>query len=467
MRSILLLLALAGADPEQITQPQLIIARNLPTVVPIAIWFDDQPADQAWVAFLDRWRLIFDANGDGMLQVTEAGRIPPLTNASGGVIRFDDKSADADNDGLVGRDEILAYYRDCEISAIQTLAPQNDVAGIRVSDTLWRLLDIDRDDKLSQGEMAAAPRLLNRWDVNEDECLSFEELSPGAATASLPDPGISWRRDSRPAFDAADTVDLPVSLNSLANLQNLRPRRNMPSGLKMIDRERLRLDLPGVRITVLLEESSVQRIIAAQQYLLGEINLVRGDRPAIDLATIHTDPNLDWLASFVPAADRDGDKQLTEAELKSIVGLLADGAAAQVALSAMFRGRNLFDYFDTNSDNQLDLRELNAARQLTAPPSDTKHGNRASLALADIPLSVTVRLHRGPMSGRFGRLRMARRHAETSTKGPPPTDLPRWFAAMDRNRDQMLSPVEFLGTPSQFERLDRNADDVVSADELE
>jgi hypothetical protein len=37
---------------------------------------------------------------------------------------------------------------------------------------------------------------------------------------------------------------------------------------------------------------------------------------------------------------------------------------------------------------------------------------------------------------------------------------------MDRNRDQALSPNEFLGTAAQFGKLDRNVDGVITDDEV-
>ena len=38
---------------------------------------------------------------------------------------------------------------------------------------------------------------------------------------------------------------------------------------------------------------------------------------------------------------------------------------------------------------------------------------------------------------------------------------------MDRNRDGDLSPREFLGSRAQFEKLDKDADGLIDADEAE
>ncbi|MDB5348380.1 MAG: hypothetical protein JWP89_6757 [Schlesneria sp.] len=194
--------------------------------------------------------------------------------------------------------------------------------------------------------------------------------------------------------------------------------------------------------------------------------MARGDRRSLDIATIQADPNLEWLVPFVPVADRDGDKQLNEAELKSVIDLLAAGAASQINVTVLFRGYNLFDHLDTNADNQLDLRELTAANRLTSKPGDGIPAGNELLARNDMPLSITVKLYRGPIGGRFGRLRIARPQSEAVAPSLVSTNLPRWFTAMDRNRDQALSPTEFLGTPAQFAQLDRNVDGVISDDDI-
>jgi hypothetical protein len=466
MTAVLLLLALAGAEPEQQAPVRLIIDSTSPAAIQFVISFGNQPAEQAWSEFLDRWRVMFDANGDGLLNATEADNVPALVNSAGNVVRFDVKAVDLDQDGLASRDEIRAYYRSRGLTGIQTLPAQNDASSIQAGATLWKLLDTDRDDKLSQSELKAAPQLLNRWDLNEDECLAFDELPPAPAAEPLPNPTVAWFPANGTLVDGTDIVSVPITLNSLKAPQAADPSKDLTSKLKWLDRQRLRLMLPEATVTVLLSQSSVHRITGAQQYLLGEINMARGDRSSLDIAAIQADPNLEWLVPFIPTADRDSDKQLNEAELKSVIDLLAEGAASQINVTVLFRGHNLFDHLDTNADNQLDLRELNAASRLRSTPGDGAPAGNELLARNDMPLSITVKLHRGPIGGRFGRLRIARSQSEATAPSPLSTDLPRWFTAMDRNHDQALSPNEFIGTVTQFGLLDKNVDGVISDDEV-
>ena len=47
----------------------------------------------------------------------------------------------------------------------------------------------------------------------------------------------------------------------------------------------------------------------------------------------------------------------------------------------------------------------------------------------------------------------------------PKTTGPEWFVRMDRNKDNDLTRVEFPGTDEQFQALDADHDELVSADE--
>ncbi len=50
---------------------------------------------------------------------------------------------------------------------------------------------------------------------------------------------------------------------------------------------------------------------------------------------------------------------------------------------------------------------------------------------------------------------------------PAPAAGPEWFQKMDRNHDGDVSRREFLGPRDQFDRLDRDNDGLIGADEAD
>jgi hypothetical protein len=52
-------------------------------------------------------------------------------------------------------------------------------------------------------------------------------------------------------------------------------------------------------------------------------------------------------------------------------------------------------------------------------------------------------------------------------KAPPTSGPPRWFAAMDRNGDGVLSSREFLGGSADFRRLDTDGDGYATPEEAD
>ena len=240
----------------------------------------------------------------------------------------------------------------------------------------------------------------------------------------------------------------------------------MTVGLERLDGKRLRVRRPTANVVVQLAEGSVQKIIAGQQYLLGEINSSQTAASGFEASQIAEDSSLEWLRPLFKVLDSDRNEKLSESEIKSFVALLAEGAAAQLSIAVTIRGRNLFDLLDANADAQLDLRELNAAKKLINKSTghDVASRHERGLSQEDIPLSLVIDIRRGPISGRFGRLRIATRQIELRKQSAPKV-LPRWFTAMDRNRDQTLSVSEFIGPPRSFQELDRNLDGVITSDE--
>jgi Ca2+-binding EF-hand superfamily protein len=53
------------------------------------------------------------------------------------------------------------------------------------------------------------------------------------------------------------------------------------------------------------------------------------------------------------------------------------------------------------------------------------------------------------------------KHGAAESRKP----VPRWFEASDRNRDGVISPSEFVGSPEAFQKLDADKNGVISSEE--
>src|SRR5439155_4525727 len=80
--------------------------------------------------------------------------------------------------GKVTFDEFISYYRQCGFGPFQLSIGPNQGASARLTEELFKHLDLNHDGKLSRAEMAAAVESLHKLDVDEDEFISAEEISP-------------------------------------------------------------------------------------------------------------------------------------------------------------------------------------------------------------------------------------------------------------------------------------------------
>ncbi|MDG2382730.1 MAG: hypothetical protein P8N76_13755 [Pirellulaceae bacterium] len=79
----------------------------------------------------------------------------------------------------------------------------------------------------------------------------------------------------------------------------------------------------------------------------------------------------------------------------------------------------------------------------------------------DVPIAISIRISWGRSENqRFGTQVMG---ALMRQNFPGPT----WFVQMDTNRNQKVSPQEFLGQAKLFQKLDRNGDGFIEASEAQ
>jgi Ca2+-binding EF-hand superfamily protein len=309
---------------------------------------------------------------------------------------------------------------------------------------------VDGDGKLSKGELQRAPELLRKFDLNEDEFLTAEELlasappagGPGEARVRLVDPGDKE--------DAILRVDLGAKAKS-ATIEGDKLFRLASMG----DDGLYRLHGPAGRWSAVFRATrATPDVRLATDFLVAQFKTALGDAESLSKAELEQDPTLSGLRELFPYADRNGDGRLSVAELEAYLKLIERGVGSQVWIRLQDRCQNPFPFLDVDGDGRLSYRELARAVDLLG-------GEREADGL---PRQFQFAFG-GPSVSSWGGVQLPMtvgRPRRDPANGPP---VPRWFQAMDRNNDGVITPREFLGPPELFRKLDLDGDGVITAEE--
>ncbi len=165
------------------------------------------------------------------------------------------------------------------------------------------------------------------------------------------------------------------------------------------------------------------------------------------------------LAGLTVVIDRDGDGKIYLKEITDFLDGQLASARGRLVLTTLDQGRAIFGIVDSNRDRRLGAREV----MRTVDRVTSWDGNGDGRVAADeIPYHFQVTIARGALPG-LAVEGEARGSAVPRSASPAPG--PDWFRLMDRNRDGDVSRREFLGPREEFDRLDRDKDGLIDADE--
>ena len=482
-----------------------------------------------WAGQMARLFDYLDSDGDGVLSKAEAGCAPSheqWLQMTGAVWHLDpgpapDFAVLSGGKKTVQPEQLSAYYANSSVGPLQVSWSWRPRGADRLGDALWRLLDTNRDGKLSRAELQAAPRALARLDLNEDEMISQGEVM-GLPTGYSEAPSLVGRgglhepaKGDLPFFSFSP--DGPAGPLVRALLTRYDRDRNsklsateigLPAGLfrrldangdgqlDMAELARWPKEPADVELIVPLEGAPRRPVEVIGRTTLplhatkGGLTVVLGDwaidvRPTdargafppqvpapTDVKKLFRSLDTDGdgylgskeiyrppftYVSWLRLADRDGDGRLSEKEFTAFSVLRQRLGGAATFLRVEDEGNSLFRLLDVDRDGRLGPREVRSAWQRL---SRWDRDGKGALTKTMLPHHYRVTVQHGqpmPEPGPYF----------TPPPRPLPARGPLWFRKMDRNGDGDVSLGEWLGTRKQFDEIDTDRDGLISPAEAE
>ena len=295
----------------------------------------------------------------------------------------------------------------------------------------FRVLDRDRDNTISTKELESAVQSLEECDANRDQIVDVMEIA--AVAAKL--------RDISPA-PASDTPLLllvddlrGIAKDSEQLFRTLKPFDSNKNGrIEDVEVDELLQAEPDIDLTVDFDTT--------------DPNASRLTLTASSLPDPHAEPSPFSASINLTVSDR---------PLQFIA--IQGPASRQVSLGAVQDGYPLLPSLDPNDDGRFTIRERRELNERLAD-FDTNEDGVISSNEAIAPIRICIGL-----GGTAHRELAGVRASRTMTGRTPAITGPDWFVRMDRNKDNDLSRNEFSGNDEQFQALDADQDELISASE--
>ena len=324
---------------------------------------------------------------------------------------------------------------------------------------LWQALDRDGDRTLDRLEIAQATDSLKQADTNRDDYVDLDELQKFAIERttqpanSYPlvvvlDEQTDWQMLKQDLQDAYGPIDLndANSWYKTVGLDNLPATNGQP------------LATAELKKLLAVEADFVYRVAFANEeatIMLLATNSQRTDRWQLHSATdqaITSEQQPTYIELTAVQANVDHaseDDNTADTHLRQ----------TQIAIGAVVDGNSLLRLLDHDNNQRLSLREEREVERLLAS-LDRNHDQR--IDESEIPTAIRLAVTRGPLVHQHLAKPTAAQRAIDKVEI---SDVPQWFAGMDRNGDGDLTRREFQGSPAQFAEFDRDGDGLISRNE--
>jgi Ca2+-binding EF-hand superfamily protein len=433
-------------------------AEPIPVLTEITI--NGQPAAAFWDKYFADLFAMFDRNGDGSLDRTEAARVPqPASLLAEFRGDFDNVTgefaspAEIDRvpaDGKISPHEFAHFLLRAGIGE-PTLRVASSATGLDAPSAhrIFELLATS-PGSWSMASLNDAYRRLRALDANDDERLSFAELSfslsERPASADTMKRKITFSPMLKVKATSSTSMKLAVRLDEAAPTVR---RLDLPHGNAGSDE--LTADLGSVRLRLqAMPGNGGQDFDSSRQSLLQQFEAddLNHDQ-SLEAAELQQSTSGAYYALLLAVADRNSDGRLSSAELNRYLDLQASAAKHCVVVTASNLGSSLAAALDVDGDVSLSLRELRHGW----PRVESWDRNRdGALAWKEVPSECRLTWSVGRPQ-----IQPATRAATNLV-----SNVPHWFQSMDRNRDGDLSRHEFFGTLADFRRYDADRDGLIS-----
>ena len=305
------------------------------------------------------------------------------------------------------------------------------------------ILDRNRDGKISAEEMQLAAKSFSECDLNQDGVMQFIEI----AVAATNDPRITAA-----GIESGDLIVLvpeaASSTDACRRLSHAKPSEkdappvtvcrfdtNANGQFDPEELDALLKRVPDVSLTIAFDSANPGKSRIALTAVAGEF------KESIDTATV----------------DATG-ITLTVKGTPVILAAVQMQPSDQISIGAVNDGYPMLPSLDPNDDGRLTVRELRGLLDMLKT-FDANHDGLLTLDEVQSPIRVCFGLGASVHRELVG---IRSIHPKETL---PPIAGPEWFVRMDRNKDNDLTRGEFPGTDEQFQVLDADHDELVSAEE--